>query len=139
MKNIEDIESYLIRTNLSFEEIGEGMWIVQDEFEQVNNLVVIHEPPATVFRLKLMDLPDGDNTELYKTLLELNAAEMMHGAYGIENGSLVMIDALESENLDFNEFQASIDSMMLASRQHYALLSKYFPKKENDGESKITA
>ena len=50
---------------------------------------------------------------------------MMHGAYGIEGESIVISDALQLENLDFNEFQASFESMTLSLASHLATLAPY--------------
>jgi hypothetical protein len=75
-----------------------------------------------------MDLPAQDKVnreELFQTLLTLNAAEMMHGAYGLEGGKIVISDALQLENLDFNEFQATIDDITLAVADHYPRLAKF--------------
>ena len=43
-----------------------------------------------VFRVKVMELPKHHREELYRTLLELNATEMMHGAYGIEGARVIL-------------------------------------------------
>ena len=56
--------------------------------------------------------------DLYRTLLELNATEVVHGAYGIEDGDLILSDTLELETLDFLELQASMESITLAAASH---------------------
>ena len=43
---------------------------------------------------------------------------MVHGAYGIEEGDLVLTDTLELETLDFPELQASLESMQMAAASH---------------------
>jgi hypothetical protein len=83
-----------------------------------------------VFRVKLMDLPTETNTDLLRKLLELNATEMVAGAYGIEGKSVVCVDTLQAENLDFNEFQASIDALTLAITTHYPMLAKFKGEQE---------
>jgi hypothetical protein len=50
---------------------------------------------------------------------------MIHGAYGIEGESIVLIDTLQSEHLDFSEFQASLDALLLASTQDYPKLKAF--------------
>ena len=65
--------------------------------------------------------------EFFQTLLHLNASEMLHGAYGLEEGFVVTTDALELENLDYNEFQATLDDISLAVTKHYPVLSKFAP------------
>jgi hypothetical protein len=49
----------------------------------------------------------------------------MHGSYGIDGDAVVLSDALELENLDFTEFQASYDSITLALASHLATLAPY--------------
>lgn len=56
--------------------------------------------------------------DLYRTLLEWNATEVVHGAYGIEDGDLILSDTLELETLDFHEIQASMESITLAAASH---------------------
>jgi hypothetical protein len=50
---------------------------------------------------------------------------MVHGAYGIEDNNVVLIDTLQAENLDYNEFQATLDALMLASTQDYQRLNSF--------------
>jgi hypothetical protein len=51
-------------------------------------------------------------------LLELNATDVVHGAYGLEDGEVVLSDTLELETLDFQEIQASVESIQLAASGH---------------------
>ena len=115
----EDLESFLIRMDLEYEEIEEGMYLVRGRNAGLP-MVVHYADALLLIRLKLMDLPgdvDG-RVDLYRTLLELNATDMVHGAYGIENGELIISDTLELETLDFHELQASLESMQLAAAGH---------------------
>ncbi len=123
MKGREDIESYLLKLGLPWEQIGPEMWSLQADSSE--NLVVTIAGPVVVFRLKVMNLPVGSRETLLETLLRLNATEMVHGAFGIEGASIVIVNALELENLDFNEFQAVIDDIAMAVSKHYPVLSKF--------------
>jgi hypothetical protein len=124
MKTASDVQAYLERMELPYEEPREGTWIVSG-MDGVDNLVVTLAGPVLVFRVKMMDIPRGQREELYRTLLELNATEMMHGAYGIEGDSIVIMDALQLENLDYNEFAATIDDISLAVASHHGRLAKF--------------
>ena len=90
-------------------------------------MVVHYSPPLVVLRTKVLDVPEDQArcTGLYRRLLELNATDLVHGAYGIEEGDIILADSLELENLDFNEFQASVDSMQLAVASHLESLSPF--------------
>jgi hypothetical protein len=113
----DDLESFLIRMDLDFEEVDEGMFLVQGG--QGAPVVVHHTPPLLVIRLKVMTLPEeGDLKDLYEALLVWNATDVVHGAYGIEEGDLIMSDTLELETLDFPELQASLESLQMAASSH---------------------
>jgi hypothetical protein len=122
MKGTEDIDSYLLKYAVPYEQIGPEMWNVKADHE---NMVVSIAGPLVVFRTKVMDLPEGSREALYETLLRLNTTDMVHGAFGIEGKSIVIVNALELENLDYNEFSAVLDDFMLAVSKHYPTLSKF--------------
>jgi hypothetical protein len=124
MKTADDIESYLLKMELPHEEPRDGVWVVHG-IDGVDNMVLTLAGPVLVFRVKLMEVPRHHREELYRTLLELNATEMMHGAYGIEGDSVVISDALQVENLDYNEFAATVDDITLAVASHHGRLAKY--------------
>ena len=121
MKTNDDLESYLIELDIPYEQLGEGMWLCH---VGAADIVVAHTAPIVVFRVKMFDLPSGSNDALLRRLLELNVQEMVHGAYGIEDQSIVLVDALEAENLDANEFRASVDSLAMAVHNHHDKLAK---------------
>jgi hypothetical protein len=121
MATLENIEHYLIQLEYSFESVEPHMWIVRNTAD----VVVTYEPPLVVFRMKLMEIPQKKREEFFKLLLEFNAMSMIHGAYGIEEDNVVLIDTLQSEHLDFSEFQASLDALLLASTQDYQKLKAF--------------
>ena len=119
MVSREDLESFLIRMDLEYEEVDEGMFLTRGE-DGGAPVVVHHADALLLIRMKVMDMPEeGPNSlALYRTLLELNANEVVHGAYGIEDGDLILSDTLELETLDFLEIQASMESITLAAATH---------------------
>jgi hypothetical protein len=121
MDTRDTIEHYLIQMEYPFESIEPDMWIIHD----TANVVVTYELPLVVFRIKLMEIPKNRREDFFKLLLELNATNMIHGAYGIEGDNVVLIDTLQSEYLDFNEFQASLDALLMASTQDYQKLNAF--------------
>ncbi len=122
---IKRISDYLLELNMPYENIGQGMWIIHDNIDEVNNIVMSYQDPLLIFRVKLMDVPKSNKEEFYEKLLRLNATSLVHGAYALEDGHVVIVDTLQAENLDLNEMQASIDSIILAITQDYNELSKY--------------
>lgn len=116
----EDLESFLIRMDIDYEEVDEGMYLLRSR-NGGPPIVAHHSPPLLLLRMKVMDLDEKDtetSAELYRLLLEMNATDVVHGAYGIENGELILSDTLELETLDFHEVQASIESIQLALSGH---------------------
>ena len=119
MVSREDLESFLIRMDLDYEEVDEGMFLTRSK-SNGTPMVVHHADALLLIRMKVMDMPDDNESakDLYRTLLELNATEIVHGAYGIEDGDLILSDTLELETLDFHELQASMESIGLAAVTH---------------------
>lgn len=123
----EDIQSFIDRLNngSAAEEVEPGLWVIRTS--EGAECVVHYNPPVVVFRVRVME-PPGETprkAELYQRLLELNARDLVHGSYGLEGSHVVLTDTLELENLDFSEFQASYDSIMLALASHMGALAAY--------------
>ena len=65
-------------------------------------------------RVHIGDVKHGDaDLPLFKRLLQLNAKGLVHCSYGLDDdasgGRIVLSSALELENLDFNELEATLD------------------------------
>ena len=122
----EDVESFLLRMEVDMEEVEPGMWVTNADDGDAQT-VVHYSPPLLVLRTKVLDVPENEQQclGLFRRLLELNATDLVHGAYGIEEGDVILSDSLELENLDFNELQASVDSMQLAVASHLESLSPF--------------
>ena len=119
----EDLESFLIRSEMDHREIGDAMWLVdpsKDAEEDHPVVVVSLSPPLVIFRASIGIAPEGDHARLglFKALLELNASDLVHGAYGLEDDEVILVDALELQDLDYSEFLASLESLSLAVTSH---------------------
>jgi hypothetical protein len=120
MRTRDDIEAYLTRAGLPFREISEDgtMWLVRDT-GWGEHVVVTLAGSLVLFRMKITTLAEVDrHPELFKTLLEMNARDMIHGAYGISDGEVVLTGTLRMENLDYNEFQGTFDDFSMALSNH---------------------
>jgi hypothetical protein len=120
----EFIEKFLIELDYAYEKTGESTWVIHDEMDQIESIVLHYSAPILVFSVKLMPVPARNRELFFEELLKLNA-EMVHGKYCIEDGFVMITDSLETENLDMNEFLASFDSLTLAITSHYKILKKY--------------
>ncbi len=122
----EDVENFLLRLELPYQELEEGLWVVGD-VKETAPVFVSHDGSLLLMRVEVMDAPADEELRkgLFRELLELNATDLVHGAYGLDGDEIVLIDSLQLEDLDFSEFQASLESIMLALRSHFETLSRY--------------
>lgn len=126
----EDIEGFLDRLGAdgaSYSEVEPGLWVVKPGGELDFSVVVHFSPPVVVLRVKVMTLPAnaGAVATLSRRLLELNATDLVHGSYGIEDESIVMTEALELAHLDYEEFLAAFESITVALASHLRELGSY--------------
>ena len=126
----EDIEAFLDRLSAdgaTHEELEPGLWVVKPGGAIDFDVVVTHNPPVVVMRVKVMGLPTEptEAAALNRRLLELNATDLLHGAYGIEADAIVLTEALELAHLDFEEFLASFESMTLSLTTHLPELAAF--------------
>jgi len=119
MASNEDIQAYFDQLGLTYQQVGVGIWLVNLEDQGVENLVINHEAPLVLLRIKLREAPRKNREAFFMKLLRMNATDLVHGAYALEGGNVVLVDTLQSEHLDLNELEASIDSLALAAVQSY--------------------
>ena len=124
----EKLEGYLVKLELTFQEAGKGTWVVREPEKGLASLFVMMADPLVVLRLTVMEVPKKGREQLFEELLHLNATDMVHGAYALDGKLVVIMDTLEAETMDLEEFEASIDAIGLALAQHYRVLSKYRKK-----------
>ncbi len=120
-----DIEIYLDDCGFPFEAVSDGMWRVESPDNNVDNIIISYEDPILLMRVNLMKVPADNKESFYERLLQLNASEIPHGAFGIEDANVVLIDTLQVANLDRNELQASVDSLAFTVAQYYNELKSY--------------
>ena len=122
------IEQYLIELKYSYREVKPNMWLLDDAENDLEGVIVMYDEPLVIFRTQIMNTPKENKLEFYKKLLELNAKDMIHGAYGLEGDKVVIVNTMEYESLDFSEFRAALDAISMALVQHYPILSVYREK-----------
>ena len=126
----DDIETFLDRLateGTTYHEVEPGLWIIRPGGQIDFSVVCHYNPPVVVLRVKVMDLPADDVAcnGLARRLLQLNASDLVHGSYGIEQDAVVLTEALELSHLDFEEFLAAYESMTLALTAHLRELATF--------------
>jgi hypothetical protein len=126
----DDIETFLDRLateGTTYHEVEPGLWIIRPGGQIDFSVVCHYNPPVVVLRVKVMDLPADDVAcnGLARRLLQLNASDLVHGSYGIEQDAVVLTEALELSHLDYEEFLAAYESMTLALTSHLRELATY--------------
>jgi hypothetical protein len=126
----EDVEAFLDRLGTdgaSHREVEPGLWIVRPSGPLDFDVVITHNPPVLLLRVKVMPVPAdaGELAALSRRLLELNATDLLHGSYGIDADAIVLTEALELAHLDYEEFLASYESLTLSLTTHMRELAAF--------------
>jgi len=119
MRTEKDVEAYLLRLSRRYRALEDkpGTFLVEMG-EKAPPLVLRVEPPLVVARVQIGEVKPGvEDGALFRRLLEANARQLVHAAYGLDDGRIVLSSALELENLDFNELQATFDEIEMALSQ----------------------
>lgn len=121
------IESYLNTLGILNEQVSDDVWLVNDSEKGLNQIIVFVDETLVTLRCRLFQVPvtdDATRAALFSLLLKLNL-EMVHGAYALEEDTVVLMDTLELETMDLEEFQASIEAIGLSVAQHYTVLAPF--------------
>lgn len=119
------IEQYLIKSLYSFVEVEKNIWTINDEANNLEGTAIVFTDPIVTIRVAVMPVPELRSAELFAKLLEFNAKDVVHGAYALDHNQIILIDTLEYNTMDFEEFIAVLDSFGLALTQHYPVLLEY--------------
>jgi hypothetical protein len=126
MRSEKDVEAYLLRLNRRYRSLDDqpGTFLVEAA-GGMPPIAVRVDPPLVVVRVHIGDLQHGSSPgPLLRRLLELNARQLVHASYGVDDDRVVLSSALELENLDFNELQATLDEIDVVLAQQLPELAK---------------
>ncbi|MFP9098600.1 molecular chaperone Tir [Flavobacterium sp. RHBU_24] len=114
------VKSYLtdLQLEIKHENTADSIFIVSSEQDGIVNLIICVAYPIIIFEQYLFEIKSG-SPDVFKALLQKNR-DIIHGAFVLDGtGSKVIFrDSLQLENLDRNEFEATLNSLSL-------LLSEY--------------
>lgn len=109
------IKNYLseLQLEVKHENKKDGIFIVSNEQEGIVNLIICVAHPIVIFEQYIFEVKE-DTPSVYKALLKKNR-DIIHGAFVLdETGKKVIFrDSLQIENLDQNEFGATLNSLSL--------------------------
>ncbi len=117
---IDKIEALMTELSLPWEMVIPGMWTIRDEKHP--QIVISREKSEkkNTYLLKFLvficDVPVNAEPRFFKEFLKLNFL-VAHGTFAMESmNEMSFMDTLEMENLDSNEFKATLDAMRQAPR-----------------------
>lgn len=122
----DHVESMLFRSGAAFDQVDPTTWVMRLDNRHRSRVVVKVADPIVLFTVPLGSIDEhlANREQLFRTLLELNS-DFMHNAYAIEGERLVLSGALQTENLDANEFQAIIDDLTMTLDNHLDKLADW--------------
>ena len=114
------VKSYLqnLQVEIQHENQKDGIFIVSNESEGIFHLIICVAYPIVIFEQFIFEIKE-EGHQVYKSLLQKNR-DIIHGAFVLDDTGKKVIfrDSLQIENLDQNEFGATINSLSV-------LLSEY--------------
>jgi hypothetical protein len=114
MRSVNDVEAYLGKMNRRYSPVDgqPGTFLVHSGSSMPPTALRV-DPPLVVLRVHVGDLEGGSSTNaaLFEKLLTLNARALVHTSFGLEDRRIVLVAALELENLDYNELEAALDEI----------------------------
>ncbi len=132
MRTREDVEAYLAKSPYPYRELEESTWLVQDRTGAKENIVVRLSGDILLFRVNVIDFGAIDvsrREELFALLLELNASDMVHGAYGISRtdtgGKVLLTAAMRLQDLDYSELVGTLDDFSMALAKHNDRIARF--------------
>ncbi len=123
IRTSDDLEAQLGRLGRRYERHPDGTFVLSLGAHQPPAALLL-VPPVLVVQVAIGDAPKDDvaAAPIYKRLLELNASALMHAAFALENGQIVLAAALELESLDLNELEAVLADIDVALGEHVPAL-----------------
>ncbi|MDR0526072.1 MAG: YbjN domain-containing protein [Spirochaetaceae bacterium] len=117
------IEQYL--EGYTYRKLEDNLWLLDDENHGLPQVAIMYAAPVVICRTWVMAAPKEQRLELFTKLLELNARDVVHGAYALEEDQIILIDTLVYDTMDYEELMATLDAFGLAVTQHYPVLASY--------------
>jgi hypothetical protein len=126
MRSQKDVEAYLGRLNRKFSQVDappdKGTTYLIHSGRSFPPVALRVDPPLVVLRVHIGDVTGNTHGEIFRQLLQHNAKSLVHTSFGLEGDRIVLCSALELENLDFNELEATLDEIDVALAEYVPAL-----------------
>ena len=127
MSDFDKVKSFIMDMgfSISHEDSKEELIVIDDDERGINNLVIDCESPILILEQVIIPMPQS-STDFCKRILQINRT-LVHGAFVLdeEGKTLLFRDTLQTENLDRNELEGSIDALSLALAEYASELVSF--------------
>ncbi|KKO00242.1 hypothetical protein LCGC14_0130080 [marine sediment metagenome] len=121
MKNHFNItRDYLLELNFNIvkENRADGIMVVEKEDFGIKNLILGVSPPILIMEQFIFSV-HNQSEKIFRNLLQKNR-DIIHGAFVLDETAnrVIFRDTLQIENMDLNEFEASLNSLSLLMSEY---------------------
>lgn len=116
LTNRDDFERYLETSGRPFSRLDGATLLVTLAPNQPPAVLRV-QPPVVVLQVEIGTVTFESveaEAAFYRRLLELNATDLLHSAYGLHGNTVELSTALELDHLDENEIEAALSDITLA-------------------------
>lgn len=131
LTNRDEFERYLESSARPFSRLDEATLLVTLAPNQPPAVLRV-QPPVVVLQVEIGTVAFesvASEAAFYRRLLELNATDLLHSAYGLNGNTVELSAALELDHLDENEIEAALSDITLALVNQVASLRAMVTKK----------
>jgi hypothetical protein len=121
-RTVDDIERFLEQLGRTYDRQGNTFLVSTGAGGPP---IAVHVADLVVVaRVAIGPLPQSPERHLalFRQLLEYNATDLIHAAYGLAGGEIVLTAGQELENIDDNELAALVGDIEIALSRHIAVL-----------------
>lgn len=127
---LEKVQEYIRRSGYEvlYQNEQTGILKISNENDGISQVILGVVPPILIIECFLFSI-QRDDWEMYKALLQKNR-DMLHGAFVLnEEGNKILYRyTIQIENLDYNEFEAALNSLSLLLHEYSETLLSFSHK-----------
>ena len=127
MSDFDKVKNFIMDMgfSISHEDSKEELIVIDDDERGIKNLVIDCESPILILEQVVIPMPQN-SSDYCKRILQINRT-LVHGAFVLdEKGTTLLFRVtLQTENLDRNELEGSIDALSLALAEYASELVSF--------------